>query len=543
MTRIRSSSASSPARSPRATATAWTATSSGTSRTSAAGCARRRQCSGKVCTPVAPHLYRALVQAAYPAIHAADTNAQVLIGAHVLARQSTLHQRELQRCARWPSCARSAAWTPTSRSSRTGRCKGFKAVAGGRVRVPPARRARRAGERRSRNADDISHRRALDADRARSTSCARSSGIKSAKQARPLHRRVRLPDQPARPCSPASRSTTQDDWLQRAAYQAWRNPRVKLFAQYLWKDEPRSLNDEFGGWQSGLRFADGRSEAVAEALRDAVRDRRRPRAPVGAGAHARRDAASRSQRRLRGQLDVADDRHPQDRLARATGAGARGCSRGASYRFLAAGRDQRDAEAQVDVARGLSRTRPIKLRACGRSKRCGRDVRAVGRGDARAGRRGGGRARRPRARRHRRGGVRARGGGDAAGDRPLGLRARDRRRRSRRSRSPPALPVTDAARERRTIAIDSRAELERRYPALVAAARRRRCARCRCSAGDEVLGAVGVSRADARRVLRRRAASCWRRSARRAGRRSSARGSTSALHAACRRRPRRWRGR
>ena len=55
--------------------------------------------------------------------------------------------------------------------------------------------------------------------------------------------------------------TEQDEWLQRAAYQAWRNPRVKLFAQYLWIDEPRSLNDEFGGWQSGLRFADGRAEA------------------------------------------------------------------------------------------------------------------------------------------------------------------------------------------------------------------------------------------------------------------------------------------
>ncbi len=52
----------------------------------------------------------------------------------------------------------------------------------------------------------------------------------------------------------------QDDWLQRAAYQAWRNPRVKLFSQYLWEDEGASLNDQFGGWQSGLRFNDGRAK-------------------------------------------------------------------------------------------------------------------------------------------------------------------------------------------------------------------------------------------------------------------------------------------
>ena len=33
-------------------------------------------CNGSKCTPVAPHLYRGLVQAAYPAIHAADSTAQ-----------------------------------------------------------------------------------------------------------------------------------------------------------------------------------------------------------------------------------------------------------------------------------------------------------------------------------------------------------------------------------------------------------------------------------------------------------------------------------
>jgi len=49
---------------------------------------------------------------------------------------------------------------------------------------------------------------------------------------------------------------TQDRWLQRAAYRAWRDPRVKLLVQYQWLDEP--LRPPFAGWQSGLRFVNGK---------------------------------------------------------------------------------------------------------------------------------------------------------------------------------------------------------------------------------------------------------------------------------------------
>src|SRR5206468_2693683 len=38
-------------------------------------------CKHHRCTPVAPNIYRSLVRGAYPVIHAADPNAQVLIGA------------------------------------------------------------------------------------------------------------------------------------------------------------------------------------------------------------------------------------------------------------------------------------------------------------------------------------------------------------------------------------------------------------------------------------------------------------------------------
>jgi hypothetical protein len=52
----------------------------------------------------------------------------------------------------------------------------------------------------------------------------------------------------------------QDRWLQQAAYVAWRNPRLKLLTQYLWRDEPPSAKGSYSGWQSGLRFASRRAK-------------------------------------------------------------------------------------------------------------------------------------------------------------------------------------------------------------------------------------------------------------------------------------------
>src|SRR4051812_8819159 len=83
-------------------------------------------CSHGRCTAVAPHLYRGLVRAAYPKIHAADANAQVLIGAmssrggSLTRANSTEHPlaflREL-------GCV-----TTKLRKTSAGRCKRFKAV-------------------------------------------------------------------------------------------------------------------------------------------------------------------------------------------------------------------------------------------------------------------------------------------------------------------------------------------------------------------------------------------------------------------------------
>jgi hypothetical protein len=84
-------------------------------------------CTGRKCVPVAPHLYRALVNAAYPALKSADPGAQILIG-------------ELAPIGSPPS--RTGGITPLLftqqmacvdakfRPVRTGSCRGFKAMKG-----------------------------------------------------------------------------------------------------------------------------------------------------------------------------------------------------------------------------------------------------------------------------------------------------------------------------------------------------------------------------------------------------------------------------
>jgi hypothetical protein len=69
-----------------------------------------------------------------------------------------------------------------------------------------------------------------------------------------------------RPPDPVSgvSPTQQAAWLQESAYRAWRDPRVRNITQYEWRDEGLRASStglsQYAGWQSGLRFADGRAK-------------------------------------------------------------------------------------------------------------------------------------------------------------------------------------------------------------------------------------------------------------------------------------------
>ena len=208
------------------------------------------------CTPVSPHLYRALVRAAYPAIADHDPVAEIVIGALSPRGQRLRNAKTVMRpllFLRRLGC-RTDGWQRMT----TAECRGFKPATGDGFAIHPYS-GRTAPERRHPNADDVglSQIRNLSAtlDRLKRAKAIRSSS-------------ARLPifiDEYGYQTNPPDRITgikpqTQDAWLQRAAYLAWRTPRIKLFTQYLWRDEPRSANGTLSGWQSGLRFTGGRAK-------------------------------------------------------------------------------------------------------------------------------------------------------------------------------------------------------------------------------------------------------------------------------------------
>ena len=65
----------------------------------------------------------------------------------------------------------------------------------------------------------------------------------------------------------------QARWLQEAGYRAWRDPRIKTLVQYEWRDDPLQNKNPptrgasaYGGWQSGLLFADSRPKPALDAF-------------------------------------------------------------------------------------------------------------------------------------------------------------------------------------------------------------------------------------------------------------------------------------
>jgi hypothetical protein len=205
------------------------------------------------CTQVGTHLYRSLVRNAYPEVHAADSRAQVLIGALSSRGTSLRYENATQRplaFLRGLACVDSKF-----RKLRSGRCKRFKpATADGFAFHPHG--VLTAPERAFRHPDDVAivslSKLTRTLDRLQ-----RAGRLKATTRRFDLYideygYQTNPPDKIA-----GISLTRQDQWLQRGAYQAWRNKRVKLFSQYLWRDEPRSLNSAYAGWQSGLRFTDG----------------------------------------------------------------------------------------------------------------------------------------------------------------------------------------------------------------------------------------------------------------------------------------------
>jgi hypothetical protein len=210
-------------------------------------------CGKKRCTPVSPNVYREMVRAAYPAIHAADPTSQVLIGALAPAggdlKSSNANMRPLE-FLRGLGC-----FDRKLKAVRTGACRRFQpALADGISYHPHSTRHAPSQPYAHRDNADLGSLKKVERmiDRLQ-----RSHRLYGSATPLPLWLdeygyQTNLPDK-LRGVSPGA----QDRYMQQAAYIAWRDPRVALFGQYLWKDEPALDGNKYTGWQSGLYFDDG----------------------------------------------------------------------------------------------------------------------------------------------------------------------------------------------------------------------------------------------------------------------------------------------
>jgi len=218
-------------------------------------CDRRRRNS----KAVAPHVYRSLVRAAAPRVRAADPGSEVVIGelapvgndpiSVITPIKPLVFMREL------------ACVDARYKTVRSGRCKGFKAAQGDSFGYHPHPLL---------NAPDKVN---PDSDEAQFADLSRLFSVldklRSRKRLR-VSANIHLTEfgyQTSPPDKAVGISlANQTKYLQQAAFVAWRAKRVRGLAFYQWDDEPivnrGSGTKRYAGWQTGLRFNDGRPKPV-----------------------------------------------------------------------------------------------------------------------------------------------------------------------------------------------------------------------------------------------------------------------------------------
>jgi hypothetical protein len=207
---------------------------------------------------VAPHVYRALVQAAYPRIKAADPSSRVLIGE---LAPSGSDKRGRRRPIRPLEFLRAMGCRNRRfHAVRGGRCRGFKPVPGDALGHHPYSFFGAPGAR-SLDPDDAaigdSHRLLRTLDRLTGRGAIVGPGRRKLDV---YYTEFGYQTDPPDPFAgiPLRR---QDSYLQRAAYIVWKTPRIRAINQFRLTDGRISVADGVAGFhefQSGLLFASGR---------------------------------------------------------------------------------------------------------------------------------------------------------------------------------------------------------------------------------------------------------------------------------------------
>ena len=206
--------------------------------------------------PASPHLYRAMVQSAVPAIKAAAPNAIVLIGA-TASVGSDRGDGPADRIAPLTFLREMACVDERLRPLARRECRSFEPLAGDGWSHHPYS-LQLAPWQRDPRPDNV---RIADLDRLTSL-LARLHARRRTAQRLPLY----LTESGYQTSPPDPTQTVglaeQARWLPEAEQIARRQPSLRSVAQFLVRDLPErrgtSVRERWGDYQSGLRFADGR---------------------------------------------------------------------------------------------------------------------------------------------------------------------------------------------------------------------------------------------------------------------------------------------
>ena len=240
------------------------------------------ECRGTRCIAVAPHHYRKMVLAAVPAIKRAAPGVDVLIGE--LAPIGGARQTNLASTRPLPFLREFGCVDKAFKPITTGLCKGFKAAAADgfgyhpyQVKQPPTavqkdKELVKLGDL-PRLFDTLDRLTAAGRLKARGGSRRAKMDLYLTEfgyETNPSDRFNGIPPK------------LQSRYLQQSAYIAWATPRIKLLAQYVWRDEPvtRAPNGRLvAGFQSGLLFENGTPKPALDTFPDPIFADRLPKKP------------------------------------------------------------------------------------------------------------------------------------------------------------------------------------------------------------------------------------------------------------------------
>jgi hypothetical protein len=225
----------------------------------------QQTCGRRGCVPESPHLYRALVRAAEPAIKRADPGAQVLLGELAPRGHRAISTRSP--VSPLPFLRELACVDRRYHRVRGGRCAGFKPARADAFGYHPH------GVEFGPEQPNPDHDQAQIGDLPRLFSVL-DRLTRMGRIAAP-HRKfdVYLTEfgyQTSPPDHGVGISLgRQVRYLQQAAYLAWTLPRVRNLTQYQWRDEPVIVRGgglkSYSGWQSGLRYVNDKPKPAMRA--------------------------------------------------------------------------------------------------------------------------------------------------------------------------------------------------------------------------------------------------------------------------------------